>query len=403
MIGLLLAIIYLSFISLGLPDSLLGSAWPIMHVEFGVPVSYAGIVSMIIAGGTIVSSLFSDFLTKKLGAGLVTAVSVAITAVALFGFSVSTQFWMLIVLAIPYGLGAGGVDAALNNYVALHYTSKHMSWLHCMWGVGAAISPYVMGFALTKGTGWNQGYFIISMIQIGLSAIVFCSLPLWKKRESPTRETDKAKPLPFKSILKIRGAVPCFIAFFAYSALESTTMLWASSYMVDFNQISAETAASYASMFFIGITVGRALNGFLTIKFSDRTLIRAGQAIILIGLILIFIPSVAPLTFVGFVTVGLGCAPVYPCIIHMTPSVFGKDNSQAMIGVQMASAYIGTCFMPPLFGLIADGLSVKLLPVFLLFFFLLMLIMHELVVKKTKKNQPLCNAEHEQGECKKDD
>ena len=351
-----------------------------------MPVSYAGIISMIISGGTIVSSLLSDRITKKLGAGLVTAISVGMTAAALFGFAMSTKFWMLILLAIPYGLGAGAVDAALNNYVALHFKSRHMSWLHCMWGVGAAISPYVMGFALTKGSGWNQGYFIIAIVQIALTFLLFCSLPLWKKRQTPI-ETGKKKAMPFKDILKISGAIPCFIAFFAYCALEQTTMLWASSYMVAFNKISAETAASFASMFFIGITAGRALNGFLTVKFSDRTLIRAGQTISLLGLVMIFIPAPPALTLTGLVIIGLGCAPVYPCIIHMTPTTFGEENSQAMIGVQMASAYCGSCFMPPLFGLIEQWLSVKLLPAFLLFFLLLMVLMHALVVKKTKKKQ----------------
>lgn len=385
---LLTAIIYLSFISLGLPDSLLGSAWPVMREEFGAPLSYAGIVSMVICAGTIVSSLLSDRLTKKLGTGLVTAISVAMTAVALFLFSVSTQFWMLIIFAVPYGLGAGGVDAALNNYVALHLKARHMSWLHCMWGVGAAVSPYIMSYALTGGTGWNQGYLIISIIQICLSAIIFISLPLWKKcgkvLYSPVEER-KEKPVPFKEIFKIKGAVTCFICFFSYCALEQTAMLWASSYMISHNGITAEDAAMFASLFFIGMTAGRGINGFLTIKFKDKTLIRAGQALIFVGVALVAVPQIKALTIAGFIVTGLGCAPVYPSIIHMTPALFGEDKSQAVIGVQMASAYVGSCLAPPVYGLIANGLTPELLPAYLFVFLVLMAVTHEITQKKAAK------------------
>jgi len=387
--GLLIAIIYLSFISLGLPDSLLGSAWPVMRIEFGAPLSYAGIVSMVISGGTIISSLLSDRMTKKLGTGLMTAISVALTAVALFCFSVSTKYWMLIVFAVPYGLGAGGVDAALNNYVALHLKSRHMSWLHCMWGVGAAASPYIMSYAVTDGSGWNQGYLIVAIIQIALSAAIFISLPLWKKRERETAAklgtaAAERMPLSFKTVIRISGAVPCFICFFCYCALEQTAMLWSSSYMIAHNGITAEAAAKFASLFFIGITVGRGINGFLTIKFRDRTLIRVGQSIIVIGLIFIIIQSIEALTICGLILIGLGCAPVYPSIIHMTPSLFGADRSQALIGVQMASAYLGSCFAPPLFGLIANYVTPELMPAYLVVFLVLMIVMHEVVVIKTK-------------------
>ncbi len=391
MFALLIAIVYLSFISLGLPDSLLGAAWPVMRIEFDAPLSYAGIVSMIISLGTIVSSLLSDLLTKKLGTGAVTAISVTMTAVALFCFSVSTKFWMLIVFAIPYGLGAGGVDASLNNFVALHFKSRHMSWLHCMWGVGAAVSPYIMSYAITQGSGWNQGYLIVSVIQICLSAILFCSLPLWKKgiqkQGTPYAPATPAarKPLRVKEIVSTKGAIACFFCFFCYCALEATAMLWSSSYMVSHNGVSAEDAAMFASLFFIGMTVGRGINGFLTIKFSDRTLIRAGLVLILAGIVLTAVPAPRGVTIAGLVVIGLGCAPVYPCIIHMTPALFGEEKSQAMIGVQMASAYTGSCLMPPLYGLIANNVWASALPYFLLFFLILMVIMHEVVVKKTAK------------------
>ncbi len=388
MFALFVAIIYLSFISLGLPDSLLGSAWPVMHVEFDAPLSFAGIISMIICAGTIVSSLLSDRLTKKLGTGPVTAISVTMTAVALFLFSISTEYWMLVMFAVPYGLGAGGVDASLNNYVALHLKARHMSWLHCMWGVGAAVSPYIMSYAITGGSGWNQGYLIVAIIQICLSAMLFISLPLWKKcAKSDAGEVAQvnAQPVKVKEIFATRGATACFICFFCYCALEQTTMLWANSYMMSHNGITAEEAAKFASLFFIGITVGRGINGFLTLKFNDKTLIRAGQVLILIGVIFVVIPDIFALTVAGFIIIGLGCAPVYPCIIHSTPELFGADKSQALIGVQMASAYMGSCFAPPLYGLLANHVSTELLPAYLAAFLVLMFVMHETVVRKTGK------------------
>ena len=389
MIHLLLAIIYLAFISLGLPDALLGSAWPTMYSEFDVPVSYAGIISMIIALGTIISSLQSDRLTRKLGTGKVTAISVAMTAIALLGFSSSHAFWMLCVWAVPYGLGAGSVDAALNNYVALHYESHHMSWLHCMWGVGATVGPYIMGFALSGGKTWNRGYLYIGVLQIVLTAILVFSLPLWKERktsESPGNTNEKTtleKPLTLPQIIKIPGAKEVMLCFFCYCAIEQTAGLWASSYLTLFKGVSAETAARFAGMFFIGITVGRAINGFIAMKLQDSQMIRLGQSIIAIGVIVMLLPGPHIISLAGLILIGLGCAPVYPCIIHSTPAHFGAGRSQALIGVQMASAYVGTCLMPPIFGLIANHISIALFPVYIMALLILMVIMHELLSKKT--------------------
>lgn len=386
--GLLLTLIYVCFISLGLPDSLLGSAWPVLHAEINVPVSYAGIISMIISLGTIVSSLMSDKILHKFGPGKVTATSTALTAIALFGFSTSNQFWMLLLWSIPYGLGAGAVDAVLNNYVALHYKPQHMSWLHCMWGVGASISPYIMSFALVRLHNWNHGYLIVSMIQIFLSIFIFMSLPVWKngKEGAPSseRQESESKPMSFREIFSISGAIPCFLMFFGYCALEMTTSLWASSYLVQNRGISPETAAGFASLVYIGITVGRGINGFLAMKFSDRFLIRMGLGIICTGILFVFIPSHTFFALAGFVIIGFGCAPVYPCIIHMTPDVFGKDKSQAMIGVQMAFAYTGFLLMPPLFGFIANHITIALLPGYIFILLVLMCAMHEIVIKKTK-------------------
>lgn len=386
MFQLLLMIIYLAFISLGLPDSLLGSAWPTMYQEFSVPVSYAGGISMIIAVGTIISSLQSDRLTRKFGTGKVTAASVLMTAVALFGFSISHSYIALCLWAVPYGLGAGSVDASLNNYVALHYASRHMSWLHCMWGVGASLGPYIMGYALTSGKGWNMGYRYIAILQIALTAILIFSLPLWKKQRTgdigQTNGEEKAKPLSLRQIITIPGAKEVMITFFCYCALEQTTGLWASSYLVLRQGLSAETAAGFASLFFIGITAGRAFSGFLTIKLNDTQMIRLGQGFILFGIVLLLLPFGSGATLFGLILVGLGCAPIYPSIIHSTPDHFGADKSQAMIGVQMASAYVGTCFMPPIFGFIANHISVSLFPVYLLAILVLMIAMHEKMLLK---------------------
>lgn len=383
MVLLLLAIIYISFISLGLPDALLGSAWPTMYGEFEVPVSYAGVISMIIALGTIISSLMSDRLTHKLGTGRVTAFSVAVTAIALLGFSVSHSFWMLCLWAIPYGLGAGSVDASLNNYVALHYSSRHMSWLHCMWGVGSSAGPYIMGYVLSGGQHWTAGYRVIGILQIILTAILFFSLPMWKERkQADGGETDASKPLALGEVIKIKGAKEVMITFFCYCALEQTSGLWASSYLALYKGIPNETAAFFGSMFFLGITIGRAINGLLTIKFSDTQLIRLGQGIIGIGVAAMLLPMGQIVSLIGLILVGLGCAPIYPCIIHSTPAHFGAEKSQALIGVQMASAYVGICLMPPLFGLIANHISVSLLPIYLLAILVAMVVMHERLVRK---------------------
>lgn len=391
MIQLLLIIIYLAFISLGLPDSLLGSAWPTMYQEFSVPISYAGGISMIIAVGTIISSLQSDRLTRKFGTGKVTAASVLMTAIALFGFSISHSYAALCLWSIPYGLGAGSVDASLNNYVALHYASRHMSWLHCMWGVGASLGPYIMGYALTSGQSWNMGYRYIAILQIMLTAILIFSLPLWKKQgNNDTGQTDEevaTKPLSLRQIIKIPGAKEIMITFFCYCALEQTTGLWASSYLVLRRGLSAETAAGFASLFFIGITAGRAFSGFLTIKLNDTQMIRLGQGFILSGIVLLFLPFGNVSSLLGLILIGLGCAPIYPSIIHSTPEHFGADKSQAMIGVQMASAYVGTCLMPPIFGFIANHISVFLFPVYLLAILVFMAIKHEKMLYKVAANK----------------
>lgn len=387
MFQLLLPIIYLAFISLGLPDSLLGSAWPSIYPELGVPVSYAGFLSMIISLGTIFSSLQSDRLTRWLGTGRVTAISVGMTAAALFGFSISSSYWMLCLWAIPYGLGAGSVDAALNNYVALHYESRHMSWLHCMWGIGTTISPFVMGAALSGGMSWNSGYRYIAVFQAGLTAILFFSLPLWKNR-TPEASSENAadaapKALSFGQVLALPGAKEVMLCFFCYCSLETTAGLWASSYLTLCKGVSAQTAATFASLFYIGITAGRAACGFLTLKLNDSQMVRLGQGILAVGVLALLIPGPQVLALAGLILTGLGCAPIYPSLIHSTPDHFGSDKSQAVIGIQMASAYVGNLVVPPLFGVAADHITPALFPFFLLIALAVMVWMHEQLVRKT--------------------
>ena len=376
MYSFLLALIYLAFISLGLPDSLLGSGWPVMHAELGVSVSFMGIVSMVISGGTILSSLLSDRLTHRLGTRIVTVVSVFLTVVALFGFSISTRFWMLIAFAVPYGLGAGAIDAALNNYVALHYKAKHMSWLHCFWGVGTIVSPFIMGYALTHST-WNAGYRIVGLIQLAIAVLLLVTLPVWKIHADATETAGRCVGL--RAALRIKGVPFLLLGFFAYCSAETTTMQWASTYFVEVKHLPAERAATLAALFYIGITAGRFLSGFLTEKLGDRGMIRLGAGVLACGIAALLLPVESYyLAFAAFLVIGLGCAPIYPCIIHSTPANFGAESSGAIIGIQMASAYVGSTFVPPLFGLMGKALGFSILPVYLAVFAALMLVMTEL-------------------------
>ena len=385
MYSLLLVLIYIAFISLGLPDSLLGSGWTVMHAEMNVPISYMGIVSMIISGGTIVSSLLSDKLTRKLSTKIVTVGSVFLTVIALFGFSVSKSFWMLIAFAIPYGLGAGAIDAALNNYVALHYSSKSMSWLHCFWGVGTIVSPFIMSYALTYSV-WNTGYRIVGFLQLGIALLLLFTLPVWRVNKDTS--AYQGKSIGLIKALKIKGVPFLLVGFFAYCAAEETTMNWASTYFSTVKNMPAEQAARLASLFYIGITVGRFLCGFITDKLGDKKMIELGTGVLLCGVVLLFIPTgYIIVSQIGFIIIGLGCAPIYPCIIHSTPSNFGEENSGAIIGIQMASAYVGSTFIPPLFGLLGGILGYKIMPIYILAFFVLMIVMVEMTFKITGKKK----------------
>ncbi|MDO5344293.1 MAG: MFS transporter [Lachnospiraceae bacterium] len=382
MASILLIIIYVAFISLGLPDSLLGSAWPVMSRDLEASVSWAGVISTIISVGTIVSSLFSGRMVRRLGTGKVTVISVGTTALALMGFSMSRRFWHLCLWAVPYGLGAGGVDSCLNNYVALHYKSRHMSWLHCFWGVGATISPFIMGKCLAEGLSWTSGYQMIGIIQIILTTALFFSLPLWRGEQHGQMEKDpeeRRSGLTVGQIFSLPGARAVLITFFCYCALESTAGLWASSYMVLQKGIDSKKAASFTALFYLGITLGRLISGFITEWIGDKKMVRLGEGLILAGLAVLALSGGNGMVPAGLILIGLGCAPIYPSIIHSTPKHFGAENSQSIMGFQIACAYIGSTLMPPFFGILAQHITIRLYPCYLLFFTLLMLFAWEWV------------------------
>ena len=406
MFSFLLLIIYLSFISLGLPDALLGSAWPIMHEELKVPLSYSGSVYMLISCCTILSSLKSESLNRRFGTGKITAFSVLLTALAIFGFSMSRSFYMLLLFAIPYGLGAGSVDAALNHYVALHYSSRHMNWLHCMWGIGASIGPYIMGFVLQRGYSWSKGYLLIGILQAGLTFLLFLSLGLWKEKEEDMNDLVKVemhegaegkKAMSFREIFRIPGAKECIVSFFFYCAIEQTIGLWSGSFMVYSLRIDAKLAASLVALFYFGITFGRFLAGIFSAKWKDEELILGGIAILFLGIVLLFPAGLFSgnrlfgmelrqiFVVLSLLFMGLGCAPIYPAIIHSTPYNFGAENTSALIGKQMASAYIGSLSLPPIFGVLAKNFGTELFPFYAVVLGIAMLYMYKQLLKKTKE------------------
>ena len=400
MFSLLLFIIYLSFISLGLPDAVLGAAWPIIHEEFGVPISFSGSIYMLISCCTILSSLKSESLRLRFGTGKITAFSVLLTAVAIFGFSISPSLSVMLFFAIPYGLGAGSVDAALNHYVAVHYSGRSMNWLHCMWGIGAALGPYILGFVLQRGESWRSGYLVLSMIQATLTIILFLSLGLWGKEEKKEKTEEKKTPMSFRQILSITGAKECLVSFFLYCAIEQTLGLWSGSFMVYSLKIEAKLAASFVALFYFGITFGRFLAGILAAKWKDEALILGGCGILFLGLVLLFCSMVPSqevklfgmelrqlLVICALLLSGLGCAPIYPAIIHSTPRNFGAENTSALIGKQMAAAYIGSMSFPPFFGVLAKIFGTGLFPFFSAVLFFGMLFMYRNLLYKTREKR----------------
>lgn len=365
------ALIYLSFISLGLPDSLLGSLWPIMNMDFGVPVGNAGYISAIISSGTILSSLFSHHIIRRFGTGIVTVVSVAMTAAALMGFSLTPSFLWLLALAVPLGLGAGAVDSGLNEFVAEHYSAKHMNWLHCFWGVGAMLGPILTSALLQSGHSWRSGYLSIAIIQFSLAVLLLFSLPMWRKHQNQSASKQEKSPAGsvkqglFSPSLAKR-AVFAMLTFFLYSTIESSMNLWGASYLVKIKGILPEIATGWISLFFGGITVGRALSGFVSIKLNNEKLIRFGSILMIIGFTVMLLPIPNRFIMFAFMLIGLGLAPIFPSMLHQTPVYFGKENAQATMGFQMACAYTGATLMPPLFGQLFSHISFYLMPYVLL-------------------------------------
>lgn len=376
MTTLLLIIIYLAFISLGLPDSMLGAAWPTISGDLSLPMAGAGLISMIISGGTIVSSILSGKLINKLGTAKLTLISVFMTAIALLGFSFSQNYLWLCIMAIPLGLGAGAVDAGLNNFVALHFSAKHMSWLHCFWGIGATGGPIIMATAIYKNGLWQKGYLTVSIIQICLVIILFISLPIWKSFKDNVEE-EVANEEENNNVFKLPGIPTALLGFFCYCALEATAGLWGASYLVKEKGVVAGVAAGWVSMYYLGITIGRLINGFITSKFSNTQLIRSGQVIIGVGAILLLVFNQTYINLLGLILIGLGCAPIYPSMLHETPVRFGKNNSSKLMGIQMAFAYIGTTLVPPTLGLLMGTFGVNLYPVFILIILIVMFVSSE--------------------------
>lgn len=382
MATLLLIIIYIAFISLGLPDSLFGASWPVMRMQFGMPVSYAGFVTVTISVGTVVASLMSDRVIRRFGPGLVTAVSVAMTAVALVGISFSTEYWMIILCSVPLGLGAGAVDAALNNYVALNFAAKHMSWLHCFWGIGASISPYIMSYWLAKDNQWYSGYGTVGIVQVILTFLLFVSLPMWKKHATAIADeaVEQSAPKKLGEVLAIKGVKSILIAFFAYCAIEAMCFTWTSSYLVSDKGFSTEEAARWASLFYLGMTLSRMLIGFFADKIGDKKQIRLGYAVTFIGIAMVLLSGQFDyICLMGLFITGFGCGPIYPAVIHSTPYTFGREVSQSVVGVEMAFAYCSSISIPPLFGIVANNIDIGLYPVFCLIFALVGFAMMEKV------------------------
>ena len=380
--SILLLIIYISFISLGLPDAVMGAAWPVMHTEFSVPLSAMGPVGLTISLGTVISSLLSDGITRRFGTGLVTAVSVTMTAIGLLGFGLSQNYWMLYLWAIPYGLGAGSVDTTLNNYVAVHHDSRHMSWLHCMWGIGASAGPYIMSFVLAQGLRWNHGYFFLFALQGSLGVVLFATLSKWNQTVSEPQADHVTSSQ--KRLFRIRGIYPVMLLFFCYCALESTVGQWSASYLVSCYQLSPESAAGFAGLFYLGLTGGRFLSGFLTFRFGDKQMVRIGLSVMALGIFCMILPAGIYTAAAGLILIGLGCAPVFPCSIHATPALFGASRSQGIIGIQMASAYVGICLVPPLYGAAADLWGSQILPMILFALCGFMYLSHEYVYRTTR-------------------
>lgn len=387
MATVLLVIIYIAFIGLGIPDSLFGAAWPAIYPQFDVPMSYASFVTILISGGTVISSLISARLINRFGTGKVTAVCTTLTALALLGFSISGSMVWLCLFAIPLGLGAGSIDSALNNYVALHYKATHMSFLHCFYGVGITLSPYLMSLALGAENDWQRGYRIVALIQTAIALITIFSLPLWKKIRdaAPQAESGPVRTLKFREMAAMPTVRTVWLVFIGSCAIEYTCNTWGSTYLVDIKGMAVDEAAEVITLYYIGMTLGRFLSGVLANRLSSWKLIHIGQTVVLIAVILLLLPLPAPAAVAALFLIGLGNGPIFPNLVHLTPRNFGAEISQSVMGTQMAAASTGIMLMPPIFGLLVQGLGVGLFPYFLTAMFLLMIVCTVLLVRGLKK------------------
>ena len=383
---LLLAIIYIAFISLGLPDSVLGAAWPSMYRSLNVSEGSAGILTLLMYSGTMISSMASDKIIRKLGTGLVLVLSVSLTAIVMFGFSMAESFEALCLLALPYGLGGGCVDASLNNYVALHYKARHMNFLHCFWGIGTIISPLVMGSFLAHGGAWTQGYQAIAWFQTILVAILLCSLPLWKRESNTDSHSSTDTSLSLKSLLSIPGVKASLAAFFCYCALETTLGLWTTTYLTTVKGTDIVLATQCGMLFYVGIAVGRFLSGIVSEQLGDIKLIAYSVITTILSLCALILPGIEGIVLYSLIVLaGIGCGPVFPSMVHHSPQITGPNGSQLLIGFQLAMASAGSISIPALFGLIVNHLSIALMPVFCLLFTLLLAVM----ILKINQSSPL--------------
>ncbi|WP_046173573.1 MFS transporter [Domibacillus indicus] len=392
----LLVIIYLASISIELPDSLLGAAWPVMQPDFGASIETAGFLFMVVSGGTIISSLASGKILERFGTGNVTFVSCLMTAGALLGFYFAPSLVWLMICAIPLGLGAGAVDAGLNNFVAIHYKAHYMSWLHCFWGVGATLGPVIMAQFISGQHAWRSGYLAIAGLQFALVALLFFTLPLWNRGAKNGPIASNEKPEDSKAAfysedskhvkpLQIKGVKLALVSFLFYCGVEATVGLWGSSFLVNVKDLPAAAAAQWVSLYYAGITIGRFITGFITFKMRNRTLIRMGQIIALAGAALLFLPLPPTFSLAGFIMVGFGLAPIFPCMLHETPIRFGKKHSQTIMGYQMAVAYTGSTFIPPLLGFIASHSTIEIFPFCIVVFVAIMFLSSEKLNTLLKK------------------
>lgn len=370
----LLVIIYIAFIGLGIPDSLFGTAWPAIYTDFGLPISFGSFVTVIVSLGTIISSVISGKVIRFFGTKTVSAFSTLLTAVALIGFSLSPNLWIMCLLAVPLGIGAGAIDVALNNYVSLHYSATHMSFLHCFYGVGVSVSPYIMSLVISGNLGWRGGYKIAFILQAAITALMFFTLPIWEKVH-PEKNVDSQKEntkLSFGEIIKIQGVKLMCLLFFTSCAIELTCGGYGSTFLVEYKGISADRAATVIMIYYIGETLGRFLSGVLASKIHSWKIINYGVIILGTALVLLLLPSHAYISAVAMFLIGLGNGPLFPNFNYLTPENFGNEVSQSVMGIQMASAYIGSMLSPVICGILGQKIGMVIFPVYLLMFYIIM-------------------------------